>query len=42
MALFWSNGAFEASSKQFRKVMGHQQPWMLKAHLDGLGKEAEL
>jgi putative transposase len=42
MALRWSSCAFEAASKQFRKVMGHQQLWMLKAHLDAIGKEAKL
>ncbi len=34
MALRWSSCAFEAASKQFRKVMGHKQLWMLKAHLE--------
>lgn len=42
MALRWSSCAFEAASKQFRKVMGHQQLWMLKAHLDRIGKEDKL
>lgn len=42
MALRWSSCAFEAASRQFRKVMGHQQLWMLKAHLDALGKEEKL
>ena len=42
MALRWSSCAFEAASKQFRKVFGHQQLWMLKAHLDAIGKEEEL
>jgi transposase-like protein len=42
MALRWSSCAFEAASKQFRKVMGHQQLWMLKAHLDASRKEAKL
>jgi transposase-like protein len=42
MALRWSSCAFEAASKQFRKIMGHQQLWMLKAHLDALGKEEKL
>lgn len=42
MALRWSSCAFEAASKQFRKVMGHQQLWMLKAHLDAIGKEEKL
>lgn len=42
MALRWSSCALEAASKQFRKVMGHQQLWMLKAHLDELAKEEKL
>lgn len=42
MAIRWASCAFEAASKQFRKVMGHQQLWMLKAHLDAIGKEAQL
>jgi len=27
---------------QLRKIMGHQQLWLLKAHLDALGKEKKL
>jgi hypothetical protein len=42
MALRWSSCAFDAASKQFRKIMGHRQLWMLKAHLDAIGKEAQL
>lgn len=42
MALRWSSCAFEAASRQFRKVMGHQQLWMLKAHLDAIGKEEQV
>jgi len=42
MALRWSSVAFDAAAKQFRKVMGHQQLWMLKAHLDEMGKEEKL
>jgi len=42
MALRWSGCAFEAASRQFRKVMGHQQLWMLKAHLEEIGKEEQL
>jgi transposase-like protein len=34
MALRWAASAFEATAKSFRKIMGHQQLWMLKAHLD--------
>lgn len=42
MALRWASVAFHAASKQFRKIMGHQQLWMLKAHLDAIGKEEKL
>jgi len=46
MAIRWSSVAFDAAAKQFRKVMGHQQLWMLKAHLDAIeqnaGKEEKL
>jgi len=34
MALRWAASGFEATAKSFRKIMGHQQLWMLKAHLD--------
>ena len=34
MALRWASAAFEATAKGFRKIMGHQQIWTLKAHLD--------
>jgi len=34
MALRWAASAFGATAKSFRKIMGHQQLWMLKAHLD--------
>lgn len=34
MALRWAAAAFEATAKGFRRIMGHQQIWMLKAHLD--------
>jgi hypothetical protein len=34
MALRWAASAFQATAKSFRKIMGHQQLWMLKAHLD--------
>lgn len=34
MALRWATAAFEATAKGFRRIMGHQQIWMLKAHLD--------
>lgn len=34
MALRWASAAFEATAANFRKIMGHQQLWMLKAHLE--------
>jgi transposase-like protein len=34
MALRWAGAAFEATEKSFRRIMGHEQLWMLKAALD--------
>jgi putative transposase len=34
MALRWASAAFEATAGNFRKIMGHQQLWMLKAQLE--------
>ncbi|MEO6434846.1 MAG: hypothetical protein ABIP55_03670 [Tepidisphaeraceae bacterium] len=34
MTLRWASAAFEATAQGFRKIMGHQQLWMLRAHLD--------
>jgi transposase-like protein len=34
MALRWAAASFQATARSFRKIMGHQQLWMLKAHLD--------
>lgn len=34
MAVRWAAAALEAASKNFRRIMGHQQLWMLKAALD--------
>ena len=34
MALRWAAAAFEAASENFRRIMGHQHLWMLKATLD--------
>lgn len=41
MALRWSAAAFAAASKNFRRIMGHQHLWMLKAALDDNPKVAE-
>jgi putative transposase len=42
MALRWAAASFEATAKNFRKVMGHQQLWMLKAHLDEPAEAADV
>jgi putative transposase len=34
MALRWGAAAFEAASQSFKRIMGHQQMWVLKTHLD--------
>lgn len=34
MALRWAAASFEQTARNWRKIMGHQQLWMLKAHLD--------
>lgn len=34
MALRWAAAAFESTQQNFRRIMGHEQLWMLKAHLD--------
>ena len=34
MVLRWAASAFLAAEKSFRKIMGCEQLWMLKAHLD--------
>jgi len=34
MALRWAAAAFVETEKSYRRIMGHAQLWMLKAHLD--------
>lgn len=34
MALRWAAAAFEAASQNFRRIMGHEHLWMLRAALD--------
>ena len=34
MALRWAAAAFVETEKRYRRIMGHAQLWMLKAHLD--------
>jgi hypothetical protein len=42
MALRWSAGAFDTTAKHYRKIMGHHQLWMLKAHLDAPTEQDEV
>lgn len=42
MALRWASAAFEATAKGFRKIMGHQQIWTLKAYLDQPKEQPEV
>jgi transposase-like protein len=35
MALRWAGAGFIETEKNFRRIMGYQQRWMLKAALDG-------
>ena len=42
MALRWASAAFEATATNFRKIMGHQQLWMLKRALDESKAEQEV
>jgi len=34
MALRWAASSFVETEKSYRKIIGHQELWMLKAHLD--------
>jgi putative transposase len=42
MALRWAAAAFEAASENFRRIMGHQHLWMLKAALDEQSRDQQL
>ena len=42
MALRWTAVAFDAISKKFRRIMGYQDMWMLKAALDEKAKDRSL
>jgi putative transposase len=42
MALRWAAAAFEAASENFRRIMGHQHLWILKASLDELAHDKQL
>ena len=42
MALRWTAAAFEASSKGYRRIMGYEQLWILKAALEEPLKDKQL
>lgn len=42
MALRWAAASLDAASKNFRRIMGYQHLWMLKATLDEPNKNAQL
>lgn len=42
MALRWTAAAFEASSKNYRRIMGYEQLWILKAALEEPAKDQQL
>ena len=42
MALRWTAAAFDAASKGFRRIMGHEYLWMLKAALDEPARDRSL
>lgn len=42
MALRWTAAAFAAAEPNFRRIMGHQHLWMLKAALDEQNTDAQL
>lgn len=41
MALRWAACGFLETEKQFRRIMGYDQLWMLKAHLDALDRQIQ-
>ena len=42
MALRWAATSFVETEKSYRRIIGHDQLWMLKAHLDDLEPVAEM
>lgn len=42
MALRWAAAAFDAASKNFRRIMGHEHLWMLQAALDESSRDRQL
>ncbi len=42
MALRWAAAFFVGTEKSYRRIIGHDQLWMLNAHLDDLTPVAEM
>jgi len=42
MALRWAAATFVETEKGYRRIIGHEHLWMLKAHLDDLAPVAEM
>lgn len=42
MALRWAAASLDAASKNFRRIMGHEHLWMLKATLDESERDDQL
>ena len=42
MALRWTAAAFDAASQGFRRIMGFEHLWMLKAALDEPARDRSL
>src|SRR5262245_65111518 len=42
MALRWTAAAFDSASQGFRRIMGHEHLWMLKAGLEDPAKDRSL
>jgi hypothetical protein len=42
MALRWAAATFVETEKSYRRIIGYDQLWILKAHLDDLEPVAEM
>jgi len=42
MAIRWAATSLAETEKNYRRIMGHEQLWMLKAHLDEENPAAQL
>lgn len=42
MALRWADAAFVETEKSYRRIIGYDQLWILKPHLDDLEPVAQM